>query len=76
MDAWIDCMYSLSEGQDGMTTVHAPPDGCVVLQLENAAVFSKRCPDQYSAVIECTAFVNWRLLEVDEPPVLILSFNT
>ena len=75
MDAWIDCLMSMDDPGDGMTTVHAPPNGCVVLQLDNVKSFSNRCPEQYAAVIECSAFVNWRRIEMGEAPVLMLSFN-
>ena len=76
MDAWIDCMTSLDDPESGMTTVHAPREGIVVLQLEGAADFMRRCPEQYAAVVECSAFVNWRRMERGEPPVLALSFRT
>jgi RNAse (barnase) inhibitor barstar len=75
MDAWIDCLTSLDEPADGMTTAHAPPGGVVALQLEYVKDFARRCPEQYAAVIECSAFVNWRRIEVGNPPVLALSFN-
>lgn len=75
MDAWIDCLTSLDDPEDGMTTIHAPPNGCVVLVLRNVKSFTERCPEQYAAIQDCAAFVNWRRLEIDEPPVLMLSFN-
>jgi hypothetical protein len=74
MNAWIDCMTSLGEPSDGMTSVHAPPGGVLVLQMERVADFARRCPEQYDAIIECTAFVNWRRIKVGEPAVLALSF--
>ena len=76
MDAWIDCMTNLDDPESGMTTVHAPSGGIVVLQLEDAADFMHRCPEQYAVVVECSAFVNWRRMERGEPPVLALSFRT
>lgn len=74
MNAWIDCLTSLDEPADGMTTVHAPPGGVVTLDLEHVEDFARRCPEQYAAVVECAAFVNWRRIEVGDPPVLALSF--
>jgi len=74
MNAWIDCMTSLDEPKDGMTSVHAPSGGVLVLQLEHVGDFARRCPEQYDALIECAAFVNWRRIEVGEPAVLALSF--
>jgi RNAse (barnase) inhibitor barstar len=74
MDAWIDCMTWLDDPSAEMTTVHALPGGVVVLQLEHVGDFARRCPEQYAAIIECSAFVNWRKLEIGEPAVLALSF--
>ena len=74
MNAWIDCLTSLDAPQDGMTKIHCEPGAVVSLQLENVKDFELRCPDQYKALIECSAFVNWRRLEMGEPSVLALSF--
>jgi hypothetical protein len=74
MNAWIDCMTSLGDPADAMTTVHAPKGGVVVLQLDAVDDFTRRCPEQYQAIVECSAFVNWRRLEVGEPAVLALSY--
>jgi RNAse (barnase) inhibitor barstar len=60
LDAWIDCMTSLDVPWHGMTRVHAPPGGVVVSHLEGADDFARRCPEQYEAIAECAAFVNWR----------------
>jgi hypothetical protein len=74
MNAWIDCMTSLDEPSDGMTAVHAPPGGVLVLALSDATDFAARCPDIYDAIVDGSAFVNHRRLEVGEPPVLALSY--
>ena len=75
MDAWVDCMTSLDDPADAMTTVHAPKGGVVVLQLDGADDFVERCPKQYQAIVECSAFVNWRRLERGEPAVIALSYH-
>ena len=75
MDAWIDCLSWLDDPSAEMTKVHAPPGGVVALELEHAADFSRRCPEQYEAIIDCAAFVNWRKIEMGEPAVLALSFH-
>lgn len=74
MDAWIDCMTCLDDAAAGMSVVHVPPGGVVVLELEHVSDFARRCPEHYDAIIECTAFVNWRRIETGEPAVLALSF--
>ena len=75
MDAWIDCLTSLDAPEDGMSSVHCEPGAVVTLELENEKDFESRCLEQYKAVIECAAFVNWRRLEVGKPSVLALSFR-
>jgi RNAse (barnase) inhibitor barstar len=75
LDAWIDCMSSLDAPEDGMTSVHAPPGGVVTLHLEHVAEFARRCPEQYDALVECSAFVNFRRIEMGEPAVLALAFH-
>ena len=75
MDAWIDCMTSLDEPKDGMTCVHAAKGQVLTLQLDNVAPFRTSYPELYAAIIEASAFVNWRRLEVGEPAVLAISFR-
>jgi hypothetical protein len=75
MNAWIDCMTSLDQPEDGMTSIHAEPGKTLTLQLENVAPFRENHPELYAAIIECAAFVNWRRLEVGEPAVLSISFR-
>jgi len=74
MNAWIDCLTYLDDPPAGMTKVHTPPGGVVVLELEDVDDFIRRCPEQYEAIIDCAAFVNWRRIEMGGSPVLALSF--
>ena len=73
MDAWIDCMTSLDAPEDGLTTIHAPEGGCVVLTPLNLRSLAMRLPDIHAAIVECSAFVNYRLIDISEPQVLVLS---
>ncbi len=75
MNAWIDCMTSLDSPDDDMTSVHAPPGGVVVIQLEHAEEFVNQHPDLYQVIIESAAFVNFRRIETGEEPVLALSYE-
>jgi len=75
MNAWIDCMTSLDTPADAMTSIHAPPGGVLVLQLEHIDDFAARCPDLYAALIQDAAFVNWRRIDIGQEPVLALSFQ-
>ena len=74
MNAWIDCMTSLDVPEDGMTAVHAPSGGVLAIQLDHVNEFAARCPEQYGALIEAAAFVNWRRIEAGEEAVLSLSY--
>jgi RNAse (barnase) inhibitor barstar len=75
MDAWIDCMTDLDDPSSGMSSVHAPPNGIVVVKVLNAKAFATRCPEQAAALNDCVAFVNWRRCEQGGAPVLALSYH-
>jgi hypothetical protein len=77
MDAWIDCLTCADEDDSGMVNVAVPEGDVLTLLLEDATSFAARCPEQYTAVVECAAFVNWRRIERDEPlrPILALAFD-
>ncbi len=75
MDAWIDCMSYLSDSDAQMTTIHCEEGSVITLKLKDVKTFKTRCPEQYDAIIECSAFVNWRLIDDGYSPVLALSFN-
>ena len=75
MNAWIDCMTDLDDPGAGMSKVHAPTNGIVLLKIVNAKDFAKRCPEQFGALNECSAFVNWRRREQGHAPVLALSYH-
>ena len=74
MDAWIDCMSSLDSPADGLTSIHAPTGGVVTIRIENVEMLRAKAPDIWNALNECSAFVNWRRMEMGEPPVLALSY--
>jgi hypothetical protein len=74
MNAWIDCLTYADE-DDGMRAVVVPPEDVLTLQLAEATEFATRCPEQYAAVVECTAFVNWRRIEAGQRPIVALSFH-
>jgi hypothetical protein len=76
MDAWNDCMTYLDEPDSGMTSVHVAPGDVLVLCISAVQDFKKRCPEIYDAIIECSAFVNYRRIERGAPAVLALSFYT
>jgi hypothetical protein len=70
-------MSSADDPEDGFIPPEfiARPGDVLALQLEDAAGFAERCPEQYEALIDCSAFVNWRRIEAGERPIIALSFN-
>jgi len=85
MDAWIDCMTCADDPGAGLIdpALVAADGDVLTLQLGilGKAVeglrwddFAKRCPEQYAAVVECAAFVNWRRIEGGDRAILALSF--
>jgi hypothetical protein len=75
MNDWVDRLTSLDAPEDGMSNVHRETGTVLTLELENVEAFAKRCPEQYKALIHCSALVNWRRRERGEPSVLTLSFR-
>lgn len=74
MSAWVDCMTYLNDSEVTDTAVKAKPGEIVVLHLEHVGDFKKRCPELFDAIVECSAFVNYRRIERGNDPVLALSF--
>jgi hypothetical protein len=67
-------MSYLDDPQAEMSTVNVEPGSVVVIQLDDVGAFAERCPEQYRAIVECSAFVNFGRLEQGEPPIIALSF--
>lgn len=75
MNAWIDCM-SYADDADAQMLVRAVlPGELLVLQIDNAADFAARCPEQFKELVECSAFVNYRRAQVGGAPVLSLMMS-
>jgi hypothetical protein len=72
MNAWIDCMSDVDDPSSGMTAVSVAAGGLLALRIDDAAGFARRCPEQYRALIESTAFVNHRRIDSGGTPVLAL----
>ena len=74
MDAWIDCLTYADEA-DGMRSFTVSPGDLLTLRLDDAGAFAVRCPEQFAAVVECSAFVNWRRIEQGRRSILALAFR-
>lgn len=64
MNAWIDCIDDINEG-----------DTIITLLVHNAKYLKMTNPEIYDALIECSAFVNWRHVSQGGEPVLALAFQ-
>jgi len=73
MNAWVDCMESVDEPDEGMTSVTVEKGEFLVLDLGECTAFAERCPAQYEAILDSTAFVNFSRMEAGEQPVLAVS---
>ena len=74
MNAWIDCMTCIDDVDAGMTKVHCRNGHVATLKLTDGTNFALRCPEQFQALVECAAFVNWRRLDQGQAAVLALAF--
>jgi hypothetical protein len=75
MSAWVDCMTNLDDPDAGMTKISVHKGEVLSVVIENAADFKRRCPEQFTALLESAAFANGRRIEQGEPPVLALSID-
>lgn len=73
MDAWIDCMGYLDDPAEEMSSIHVVPGQTLGLVIENSRSLKQRCPAIFDALVECTAFVNWRCSERGKSPLLALA---
>ena len=75
MNAWIDCMTYLDDPDASLSKVRVTNGDVLSLVIENAAEFKARCPKEFSALLECSAFVNWRRIEQGGSPILAVSID-
>ncbi len=74
MDAWIDCMTYLRDPDVADCGFQLARDDVCFLHLEHAADLKKRCPEIFEAIVECSAFCNYRQIVEGDPAPLALSF--
>lgn len=75
MDAWIDCITHADDERAKMIDIIVGACDVLTLQLDDARGFAERCPEQYRAIIECAAFVNWRRIDIGHRPIVAVSFR-
>ena len=75
MDAWVDCLSYLDDPSAEMSSIHVQNGQTLSLVIDNAQSFKHRCPEQFEALVECAAFVNWRIVAAGGTPLLALAFK-
>lgn len=73
MNAWIDCLTYVREG-DGMSRFVLGPEEPLVIEIVGADVFQKQAREIFAAFVECIAFVNRRHVAEGEKPALHVVF--
>lgn len=73
MNAWIDCLTYVREG-DGMSRYVLGPDEPLIIEVRGTESLNKRVPEVVDALVECAAAVNRRQLDIGERPALQLLF--
>lgn len=74
MNAWIDCLTYIGEG-DGMSRFVLGPAEQLLIEVRESAALKLRAPDIVDALMTCTAAVNQRFVKNVEPPALLLRFT-
>lgn len=63
MNAWIDCMSSIDEPDDGMSTVTVNPGESLDIVVLGTEQGIASCPEIFQELLECTACVNQRFID-------------
>lgn len=74
MDAWIDCLSSLRDG-DGMSRFTLGPDDALQIEVRHTDFLRHQAPEILDALLDCVAAVNERYEENGEKPALSLLFR-
>lgn len=72
MDAWIDCLTYLYEG-DGLSRFVLRPNEQLHIHVIGSATLRRRHPEILEELVACTGFVNDRYRAVGQPPALDLE---
>ena len=74
MDAWIDCLTYLYDG-DGMSRFVLQQGEQLRILVRRSAALRTCRPEILNALIECTEFTNQRYRDAGEPPALVLELS-
>lgn len=71
MNAWIDCLSYLRDG-DGMSTFRLAPDEILQIELYNADALRRKAPEILEEIGFCVTAINDRYADYGEKPALEL----
>ena len=71
MDAWIDCMSGVRDG-DGMSKFVLNEDETLCIEVLHSSSLQQKAPEILDALEDCAAEVNERCLEAGQKPPLSL----
>lgn len=63
MDAWIDCMYDTADEEQ------------IVIHINHGKQLKDNCPEIVSALLECSASINYDKIISGDKPNIILSLS-
>jgi len=71
LDAWMDCLTYLDEG-DGMSRFTLAPGEVLELEVIASDDLKRRAPDIVDALMDCVRFVNQRYVDHGKDPLIRL----
>jgi RNAse (barnase) inhibitor barstar len=71
MDAWIDCLSTLRDG-DGMSAFTLAPDEILQIDIENSSVLHNEATGILDTLLDCVDAINERYTENGEKPAVEL----
>jgi hypothetical protein len=75
MGSWVDHVMDMDDPDIGLT-IYVRRGDVLTLELENAGSFAARCPEQFQALVDSSALVNWgRVHRSGAQPFLALSYQ-
>jgi hypothetical protein len=75
LDALVDCLAHLDDPKAGMSRVQVFPGQVALLALDHVDDPDQPRSEPLRKLLDVVAFVNWRRLEMGQPPVLALAYH-
>jgi hypothetical protein len=75
LDALVDVLTDLDHPRTRSSRLQVFPGQVVLLVLEHVQGLGKEARAQCQALLDAAAFVNWRRLEKEQPPVVAIAYQ-